>query len=99
MCQPSRYRIEYSKGTAPTNTILAAELTPSSLGQLVALHEHKVFVPGTIWAINSFDQWGVELDKQMARRITAELESDAEPDLAHDTSTDALIRRHRTGRD
>jgi glucose-6-phosphate isomerase len=84
-----------TKGNRPTNTILAERLTPGSLGALVALYEHKVFVQGTIWRIDSFDQWGVELGKVLANRIIPELESDDEPELAHDSSTNALIRRYR----
>ena len=87
------------EGNRPTNTILADELTPAALGQLVALYEHKVFVQGTIWHINSFDQWGVELGKVLANRIVPELESRAEPTLGHDSSTNALIRRYRRLRD
>jgi glucose-6-phosphate isomerase len=83
-------------GNHPTNTILATALTPSALGQLVALYEHKVFTQGTIWRINSFDQWGVELGKVLANRITPELESPGEPELHHDSSTNALIRRYRS---
>jgi glucose-6-phosphate isomerase len=90
------YRV--TKGNRPTNTILAERLTPGSLGALVALYEHKVFVQGTIWRIDSFDQWGVELGKVLANRIIPELESDAEPELAHDSSTNALIRRYRRQR-
>ena len=82
-------------GNHPTNTILATKLTPRVLGQLVALYEHKVFTEGTTWNINSFDQWGVELGKVLANRIVPELESDEEPNLAHDSSTNALIRRYR----
>jgi len=82
-------------GNHPTNTILADRLTPFTLGQLVAIYEHKVFTQGTIWNINSFDQWGVELGKQLATAIIPELTSDAEPELAHDSSTNALIRRYR----
>jgi glucose-6-phosphate isomerase len=85
----------YFPGNRPTNTILAERLTPHTLGQLVALYEHKVFTQGTIWHINSFDQWGVELGKQLASAIIPELTSDAEPELAHDSSTNALIRRYR----
>lgn len=85
-------------GNHPTTTILAPALTPRVLGELVALYEHKVFVQGTIWGINSFDQWGVELGKALANRITPELEGEAAPDLAHDSSTNALIRRYRTAR-
>ncbi|MGH2652589.1 MAG: glucose-6-phosphate isomerase, partial [Actinomycetota bacterium] len=83
------------RGNHPTNTILGTRLTPHALGQLVALYEHKVFTQGTIWNINSFDQWGVELGKVLANRIVPELESDEGPDLAHDSSTNALIRRYR----
>jgi glucose-6-phosphate isomerase len=81
-------------GNRPTTTILAPALTPSVLGQLIALYEHKVLVQGTIWGVNSFDQWGVELGKQLAGRIAEELAA-AEPRLAHDSSTNALIRRYR----
>jgi glucose-6-phosphate isomerase len=83
------------EGNRPTNTILAAKLTPGILGKLVALYEHSVFVQGTVWQINSFDQWGVELGKVLAQRIVPELESDEETALAHDSSTNALIRRYR----
>jgi glucose-6-phosphate isomerase len=83
-------------GNRPSNTILAERLTPGILGTLVALYEHKVFVQGTIWNINSFDQWGVELGKVLAQRIAPELEGGGEPDLAHDSSTNALIRRYRS---
>jgi glucose-6-phosphate isomerase len=82
-------------GNRPSNTILAERLTPEVLGKLVALYEHKVFVQGAIWNVDSFDQWGVELGKVLAQRIVAELESEAEPELAHDCSTNALIRRYR----
>ena len=82
-------------GNRPTNTILASRLDPGTLGALVALYEHKVFVQGTLWRINSFDQWGVELGKALAGRIVPELESEAEPKLEHDGSTNALIRRYR----
>ncbi len=85
-------------GDRPTNTILAPALTPGVLGQLVALYEHKVFTQGVIWQVNSFDQWGVELGKELAGRIHPELASAAEPDLAHDSSTNALIRRYRARR-
>jgi glucose-6-phosphate isomerase len=84
------------KGNHPTTTILARELSPSVLGQLVALYEHKVFVQGAVWNIDSFDQWGVELGKVLAVQIVPELESAAEPELAHDSSTNALIRRYRS---
>jgi glucose-6-phosphate isomerase len=83
------------EGNRPSNTILADELTPEVLGKLVALYEHMVFTQGTIWSIDSFDQWGVELGKVLAQRIIGELESAAEPALAHDTSTTNLIRRYR----
>ncbi|HYX85327.1 MAG TPA: glucose-6-phosphate isomerase [Gaiellales bacterium] len=83
------------EGNRPTTTILADRLTPETLGKLVALYEHSVFTQGTIWGINSFDQWGVELGKALAQAIGRELESDAEPDLGHDSSTNALIRRYR----
>jgi glucose-6-phosphate isomerase len=86
------------EGNRPTNTILADRLTPATLGALVALYEHKVFVQGTIWRINSFDQWGVELGKALANRIIPELASPSEPSLAHDSSTNALIRRYRKSR-
>ncbi len=75
--------------------ILAERLTPETLGTLVALYEHSVFTQGVIWHIDSFDQWGVELGKQLAQRIIPELESASEPPLRHDSSTNALIRRHR----
>jgi glucose-6-phosphate isomerase len=83
------------EGNRPSNTILAEELTPRVLGALVALYEHSVFVQGAIWGIDSFDQWGVELGKQLAQRTAAELASTGEPELAHDSSTNALIRRYR----
>jgi glucose-6-phosphate isomerase len=82
-------------GNHPTNTILAERLTPRVLGALVALYEHKVFVQGAIWNINSFDQWGVELGKALAKKIVPELESEAAPELVHDSSTNALIERFR----
>jgi glucose-6-phosphate isomerase len=83
------------EGNRPSNTILADRLTPQILGKLVALYEHTVFTQGIIWQINSFDQWGVELGKVLAQRIIPELESQAEPALAHDSSTNNLIRRYR----
>ncbi|HEY8370249.1 MAG TPA: glucose-6-phosphate isomerase [Thermodesulfobacteriota bacterium] len=86
------------EGNRPSNVILAERLTPEVLGSLIALYEHKVFVQGTIWHINSFDQWGVELGKALAQRIVPELTGTAEPDLAHDSSTNALIRRYRRAR-
>ena len=82
-------------GNRPSNTLLLEALTPAALGRLVALYEHSVFVQGVIWQINSFDQWGVELGKALAQRIVPELEDAAEPELAHDSSTNALIRRYR----
>jgi glucose-6-phosphate isomerase len=83
------------EGNRPSNTLLLDALTPASLGKLVALYEHSVFTQGTIWQIDSFDQWGVELGKALARRIIPELESKTEPTLDHDSSTNALIRRYR----
>ena len=83
------------EGNRPSNTILAERLTPEILGKLVSLYEHSVFTQATIWQINPFDQWGVELGKVLAQRIIPELESEAEPELAHDSSTNALIRRYR----
>jgi glucose-6-phosphate isomerase len=82
-------------GNHPTNTILVEQLTPEVLGKLIALYEHKVFVQGTIWRINSFDQWGVELGKVLANRIAPELMNRTDPDLRHDSSTNMLIRRYR----
>jgi glucose-6-phosphate isomerase len=87
------------EGNRPTSTILAAALTPRTLGALVALYEHMVFTQGTIWSVDSFDQWGVELGKALAKRIMPELENSTEPAPAHDTSTDALIARYRAMRD
>ena len=84
------------EGNRPSNTILAERLTPATLGTLIALYEHSVFTQGTIWNINSFDQWGVELGKVLAQRIIPELESQVEPTLGHDSSTNTLIRRYRT---
>ena len=83
------------EGNRPSNVILAETLTPETLGKLVALYEHSVFTQGVIWNVNSFDQWGVELGKVLAKRIVPELESAGEPALAHDSSTNALIRRYR----
>jgi glucose-6-phosphate isomerase len=85
-------------GNHPTSTLLAESLTPFSLGQLIALYEHKVFTQGTVWGINSFDQWGVELGKQLAQRMIPELEAESAPDLDHDSSTNALIRHYREQR-
>jgi glucose-6-phosphate isomerase len=83
------------EGNRPSNTILAEVIDPRTLGRLVALYEHSVFTQGVIWQINSFDQWGVELGKVLAQRIIPELENPAPPDLAHDSSTNALIGRYR----
>ncbi|MBO9326708.1 MAG: glucose-6-phosphate isomerase [Roseiflexus sp.] len=83
-------------GNRPSNTLLAERLTPATLGALVALYEHSVFTQGVIWDINPFDQWGVELGKVLAGRIVPELMSESAPHLAHDSSTNALIRRYRT---
>jgi len=83
------------EGNRPSTTILAEQLTPETLGKLVALYEHSVFTQGTVWNVNSFDQWGVELGKALAQRIVPELESAGEPELTHDSSTNALIRRYR----
>jgi glucose-6-phosphate isomerase len=85
-------------GNHPTSMLVAERLTPFSLGGLVALYEHKVFVQGAVWQINSFDQWGVELGKALAQRIIPELQADRDPDLRHDSSTNALIRRYRAAR-
>ncbi len=86
------------QGNRPTNVILAEQLTPRILGNLVALYEHSVFTQGVLWEIDSFDQWGVELGKALASRIVPELEREAEPNLEHDSSTNALIRRYRQQR-
>jgi glucose-6-phosphate isomerase len=83
------------EGNRPSNTILLDDLTPAALGKLVALYEHSVFTQGTIWQIDSFDQWGVELGKALAQEIVPQLESAKEPKLKHDSSTNALIRRYR----
>jgi glucose-6-phosphate isomerase len=82
-------------GNRPSSTLLLDRLTPAALGRLIALYEHKVFVQGAIWNVNSFDQWGVELGKVLAKRITPELESEAAPRLSHDASTNRLITRYR----
>jgi glucose-6-phosphate isomerase len=95
---PSLVPHRVMEGNRPTNTILAEELTPRTLGSLVALYEHLVFTQGVVWEIDSFDQWGVELGKALAARIIPELENDAEPELHHDSSTNALIRRYRAMR-
>ena len=83
------------EGNRPSNTILLQELTPGALGKLVALYEHSVFTQGAIWRIDSFDQWGVELGKVLAKRIIPEVSASGEPPLGHDSSTNALIRRYR----
>jgi len=87
------------EGNRPSNTILAERLTPATLGALVALYEHSVFVQGAVWGIDSFDQWGVELGKVLAKAIIPELQADGEPELGHDSSTNALIRRYRSARE
>jgi glucose-6-phosphate isomerase len=86
------------EGNRPSNMILIDRLTPAVLGKLVALYEHSVFTQGTIWQINSFDQWGVELGKALAQRIIPELESPTDPELNHDSSTNHLIRRYRSSK-
>jgi glucose-6-phosphate isomerase len=96
--QPASDPARRFEGNRPSNTILADRLTPAALGALVALYEHKVFVQGAIWGINSFDQWGVELGKALATRIAPELAAREDPPLAHDSSTNALIRRIRQRR-
>ena len=93
--EPSQVPHRTFEGNRPTNTILAERLTPEILGKIIGLYEHKVFVQGSIWGINSFDQWGVELGKALAQRIVPELESAEAPELDHDSSTNALIRRYR----
>jgi glucose-6-phosphate isomerase len=86
------------EGNRPSNTILAERLTPATLGSLISLYEHSVFTQGAIWGIDSFDQWGVELGKVLAKAIVPELQADEEPELSHDSSTNALIRRYREAR-
>ena len=86
------------EGNHPSNTILLPRLTPNALGQLIACYEHKVFTQGAVWNINSFDQWGVELGKKLAQAIVPELTADTDPELDHDSSTNALIRRYRAAR-
>src|SRR6476469_9292309 len=83
------------EGNRPSNTILAERLTPQTLGALVALYEHSVFTQGAVWGVDSFDQWGVELGKVLAKAIVPELQAEEEPELGHDSSTNALIRRYR----
>jgi glucose-6-phosphate isomerase len=87
------------EGNRPSNTLLAEELTPATLGKLIALYEHSVFTQSVIWHIDAFDQWGVELGKVLAQRIIPELESPAEPTLGHDSSTNTLIRRYRKSKE
>ena len=82
-------------GNRPSNVILAPRLTPETLGKLIALYEHSVYTQAVIWNINPFDQWGVELGKELAQNILPEIESVEEPPLHHDGSTNALIRRYR----
>jgi glucose-6-phosphate isomerase len=86
------------EGNRPSNVILADRLTPHTLGTLVALYEHSVFTQGAIWGIDSFDQWGVELGKQLAVKIIPQLQAPDEPKLEHDSSTNSLIRRYRQNR-
>jgi glucose-6-phosphate isomerase len=86
------------EGNRPSNVILAERLEPRTLGTLVALYEHSVFTQGAIWEIDSFDQWGVELGKQLAKKIIPQLQATKEPALQHDSSTNALIRRYRQHR-
>ncbi len=95
---PQGQPYRYFAGNHPTNTILAEQLTPRILGELVATYEHKVLTQGVIWGINSFDQWGVELGKELAQRIVPELTAPEAPPLAHDSSTNTLIARYRAGR-
>jgi glucose-6-phosphate isomerase len=87
------------EGNRPSNTILLDRLTPAALGKLVALYEHSVFTQGAVWQIDSFDQWGVELGKVLAKRIVPELNAGHAPALGHDSSTNALIRRYRNLKD
>ena len=84
------------EGNRPSNTLLAERLSPETLGSLVELYEHSVFTQGTVWGIDSFDQWGVELGKVLANEIAPQLMASDEPDLGHDSSTNALIRRYRS---
>ena len=86
-------------GNRPSSVLFADRLTPHVLGSLVALYEHSVFTQGVVWGIDSFDQWGVELGKALAKRIVPELTGDSEPRLQHDSSTNALIRRYRAMRE
>jgi glucose-6-phosphate isomerase len=86
------------EGNRPSNVLLMEELTPATLGKLIALYEHNVFTQGTIWSIDSFDQWGVELGKVLATKILGEIEASTEPPLAHDTSTSNLIKKYRAAK-
>ena len=83
-------------GNRPSSVLMAAQLTPFTLGALIAAYEHKVLTLGTIWGIDSYDQWGVELGKVLAQKIAAEIAAPGDADIAHDPSTNALIRRYRT---
>jgi glucose-6-phosphate isomerase len=85
-------------GNHPSNAIVARKLTPSTLGQLVAAYEHRVFTQGVVWGINSFDQWGVELGKVMANQLAPKLQSEGAPDYDSDSSTDALVKLLRSER-
>ena len=86
------------EGNRPSSTILADRLTPETLGSLIALYEHSVFTQGVIWGIDSFDQWGVELGKSLAKRIAREIQGAGPPDGGHDSSTTALMRRYMQAR-
>ena len=86
------------EGNHPSSTFLVEKLTPFVLGQLVALYEHSVLTQAAVWSIGAFDQWGVELGKQLAQRVAPELQAESEPALAHDSSTNELIRRYRAAR-
>jgi len=86
------------EGNRPTSTIMARELTPETLGKLIAMYEHKIFAQGIIWNIYSFDQWGVELGKALAKKIMPELDDGFRGDLKHDSSTNSLIRYYRNNR-
>ena len=92
---PSQIPHRVFEGSRPTTTLFADELTPFSLGSLVALYEHRVFTQGTVWDIDSFDQWGVELGKVLAQRTAAELAGSDDAALSHDSATNTLIRRYR----
>jgi glucose-6-phosphate isomerase len=95
---PEQVHHRVFEGNRPSTTLLADALTPFTLGSLIALYEHRVFTQGTIWEIDSFDQWGVELGKALAGKIAPELEAESEPRLDHDSSTTTLIRRYRATR-